>query len=84
MNKKTIAILLFSILLISIGTVLLVNAISELTTDWTDQSRAVFKQYVKVLGFLSVMGLVYFRLSKSKEESLEEEYIDDIIEEKGE
>ena len=84
MNKKTITILLLFILLISICTVLVVNGIPELTEDWTAQSRAIFKQYVKVIGFLSVMGLVYLRLRKSKEENLIEEYIDDEIEEKGE
>lgn len=84
MNKKTITILLLFILLISICTVLVVNGIPELTEDWTARSRAILKQYVKVIGFLSVMGLVYLRLRKSKEENLEEEYIDNKIEEKGE
>jgi len=81
MNKKTIIILLLFILLISICTVLVVNGMPELTEDWTTQSRAIFKQYVKVIGFLSVMGLVYLRLRKSKEKNLEEEYIDDQVEE---
>ncbi len=81
MNKKTITILLLFILLISICTVLVVNGMPELTADWTAQSRALFKQYVKVFGFLSVMGLVYLRLRKSKEERFEEEYFENQDEE---
>lgn len=75
MNKKTISILLLFILLISICTILIVNAKPELTSNLTAQSIAVFKQYVKVFGFLSVMALVYLGFSKSKEASLDEEYI---------
>lgn len=81
MNKKYITIILFLILLISVCTVLIVNAKPELTAEWTRESRAVFKQYVKVFGFLSVMGLVYLRLRKSKEERLEEKYLEEQCEE---
>lgn len=73
MNKKHITILLVLILLISVCTVLIINQKPELTASWTAEYKAVFKQYVKVFGFLSVMGLVFLRLRKTKEERLEEQ-----------
>lgn len=81
MNKKHITIILVLVLLISVCTILIINQKPELTLNWTIEFRAVFKQYVKVFGFVSVMGLVYLHLRKTKEESLEEAKIDEDIEE---
>lgn len=77
MNKKRIIIIiLVLILIISVASVLVINGYPDLTNGWSDQSKYVRKQYIKVVGFLSVMGLVYIvveGLGKSKQEYTDEE-----------
>lgn len=77
MNKKTIVVLvLVLVLLLSVSSILVINGFPELTLDWSNQSRYVGKQYIKVVGFLSIMGLVYIlveELKITKPEKQEEE-----------
>jgi len=83
MNKKRIVIIaLVVILLISVGSVLVINAYPDLTLGWTLESKSVLKQYIKVIGFLSVMGMVYLvveglKIAKQENEEVENE-IDDV------
>ena len=77
MNKKRIIIIiLVLILIVSVASVLVINSYPDLTNAWSDQTKYVRKQYIKVVGFVSVMGLVYIiveGLGKAKEEYAEEE-----------
>lgn len=73
MNKKNLPIvLLLAILAVSVGGVLLLNGSDEFTNDWGVQSVKLVKQYLKLLGFLSVIGLVYIRIKRSKTNEIEE------------
>ncbi|PCH70181.1 MAG: hypothetical protein COC06_04970 [Bacteroidales bacterium] len=82
MNKKRIVkVALAAILLISVSSVLVINAYPDLTLGWTLESKSVLKQYIKVIGFLSVMGLVYLfveglKIAKQENEEGEKE-VDD-------
>ncbi len=81
MNKKTVlVIILVLILILSISSVLVINGFPNLTIDWADQSKYVGKQYIKVLGFLSVMGLVYILVEGLKISKLEKQEEDNNIE----
>ena len=74
MNKKTIlTIILLTILLISVVAILVINQ-ADILSEWTKESISLLKQYLKVFGFLSVMGLVYLRLQKPEmDRPIEEE-----------
>ena len=74
MNKKRIVkIALVVILLISVSSVLVINAYPNLTLGWTLESKSVLKQYIKLTGFLSVMGWVYLVVEGLKIAKLENE-----------
>lgn len=82
MNKKTtMVIILVLILILSVSSVLVINGFPDLTLDWSDQSKYVAKQYIKVLGFLSVMGLVYILVDGLKMTKLEKQEADNNMEE---
>ncbi|MDM8158424.1 hypothetical protein QUH73_01215 [Labilibaculum sp. K2S] len=60
MNKKTVVVVVLSVILfLSVSSVLVINGFPDLTYDWTVESKSILKQYIKLLGFISVMGLVY-------------------------
>lgn len=72
-NKKTLIIILLIVLLISVGAILLINN-SDLLVNFDNNTVSLIKQYLKVTGFLSIMGLVYLRMkngSKAKSEEIE-------------
>lgn len=72
-NKKTLIIILLIVLLISVGAILLINN-SDLLVNLDNNTVSLIKQYLKVTGFLSIMGLVYLRMnngSKAKSEEIE-------------
>jgi agmatine/peptidylarginine deiminase len=74
MNKKRIVIIILILILIaSVASVLVINGYPDLTNGWSDQSKYVRKQYIKVVGFLSVMGLVYILVEGLKTTKLEEQ-----------
>jgi agmatine/peptidylarginine deiminase len=82
MNKKRIAIItLVLILIVSVASVLVINGYPDLTADWSDQLTYVRKQYIKVVGFISVMGLVYIAVEGMKTTKLEEQDEENKIEE---
>ncbi|BAX82659.1 hypothetical protein [Labilibaculum antarcticum] len=82
MNKKRIAIIILAlILIVSVASVLVINGYPDLTADWSDQLTYVRKQYIKVVGFLSVMGLVYIAVEGMKTTKLEEQDGENKIEE---
>lgn len=77
-NRKQINTILLLILIISIGSILLINGQPELTENWTVNTKSIVKQYCKVIGFLSVMALVYLRLKSSKLKSIDEDEVDEV------
>ncbi|MDQ2178973.1 hypothetical protein [Marinifilum sp. D714] len=70
-NKKTLLIILLVVLLISVGSILLINN-TELLVNLEANAVSLIKQYLKVIGFLSIMGLVYLRMKKGNETTSEE------------
>lgn len=70
-NKKTLIIILLLVLLISLGSILLINN-TELLVSFDTNTVSLIKQYLKVIGFLSIMGLVYLRMKKGNETTSEE------------
>lgn len=70
-NKKTLIIILLLVLLISLGSILLINN-TELLVSLDVKTVSLIKQYLKVIGFLSIMGLVYLRMKKGNETTSEE------------
>ena len=74
MNKRNIlTMILLAIILISVVAILIINQ-TEIVSKWTKESISLLKQYLKVFGFLSVMGLVYLRLQKPEmDRPIEEE-----------
>lgn len=70
-NKKTLIIILLLVLLISLGSILLINN-TELLASLDAKTVSLIKQYLKVIGFLSIMGLVYLRMKKGNETTSEE------------
>lgn len=70
-NKKTLIIILLLVLLISLGSILLINN-TELLVSLDANTVSLIKQYLKVIGFLSIMGLVYLRMKKGNETTSEE------------
>ncbi|WP_461642659.1 hypothetical protein [Labilibaculum euxinus] len=81
MNKKTIVVVVLSVILFLSGSsVLVINGFPDLTYDWTEESKSILKQYIKLLGFISVMGLVYtlvegFKKTKPEDQDAENEVI---------
>ncbi|WP_461629652.1 hypothetical protein [Labilibaculum euxinus] len=81
MNKKTIVVVVLSVILfLSVSSVLVINGFPDLTYDWTEESKSILKQYIKLLGFISVMGLVYtlvegFKKTKPEDQDAENEVI---------
>ncbi|MDQ1772665.1 hypothetical protein GQR60_10415 [Labilibaculum sp. A4] len=81
MNKKTIVVVVLSVILfLSVSSVLVINGFPDLTYDWTVESKSILKQYIKLLGFISVMGLVYtlvegFKKAKPEDQDAENEVI---------
>jgi hypothetical protein len=69
-NKKSIIIILFIVLFACIGTVLLINN-SVILTHNDINSISLTKQYLKTLGFLSIMGLVYVSMKGSSKNDLD-------------
>ncbi|RKE04791.1 hypothetical protein [Marinifilum flexuosum] len=70
-NKKTLLIILLVVLLISVGSIVLINN-TELLVNLEANAVSLIKQYLKVIGFLSIMGLVYLRMKKGNETTSEE------------
>ncbi|MUP39231.1 hypothetical protein [Labilibaculum euxinus] len=81
MNKKTVVVVVLSVILfLSVSSVLVINGFPDLTYDWTVESKSILKQYIKLLGFISVMGLVYtlvegFKKTKPEDQDAENEVI---------
>ena len=81
MNKKTVVVVVLSVILfLSVSSVLVINGFPDLTYDWTEESKSILKQYIKLLGFISVMGLVYtlvegFKKAKPEDQDAENEVI---------
>ena len=81
MNKKTVVVVVLSVILfLSVSSVLVINGFPDLTYDWTEESKSILKQYIKLLGFISVMGLVYtlvegFKKTKPEDQDAENEVI---------
>ncbi|MBN2597099.1 hypothetical protein [Labilibaculum sp.] len=74
MSKKVIVVVVLAVVLfLSVISVLIINGFPDLTYDWTVESKSVLKQYIKVLGFLSVMGLVYTFVEGLKKVKLEDQ-----------
>ncbi|MCT4601426.1 MAG: hypothetical protein N4A59_00810 [Marinifilum sp.] len=72
-NKKTYILILLITLVLSVGSILLINN-SDLLIDFDTNTVSLIKQYLKVTGFLSIMGLVYLRMksvSKTEGEEIE-------------
>lgn len=72
-NKKTYILILLITLVLSVGSILLINN-SGLLIDFDTNTVSLIKQYLKVTGFLSIMGLVYLRMksvSKTEGEEIE-------------
>ena len=66
MTKKTsLIVVLLAVLILSVGSVLLINN-TDLLIDWETNKVSLLKQYLKVIGFLSIMGLVYLRMKSVK------------------
>lgn len=70
-NKKTLLIILLVVLLFSVGSIVLINN-TELLANLEANAVSLIKQYLKVIGFLSIMGLVYLRMKKGNETTSEE------------
>lgn len=73
MTKKTsLIVVLLVVLILAVGSILLINN-TDLLIDWETNKVSLLKQYLKVVGFLSVMGLVYLRMKSVKrtEEEIE-------------
>ncbi|PXY02802.1 hypothetical protein DF185_01545 [Marinifilum breve] len=70
-NKKTLLIILLVVLLFSVGTIVLIDN-TELLANLEANAVSLIKQYLKVIGFLSIMGLVYLRMKKGNETTSEE------------
>jgi uncharacterized membrane protein len=71
-KKKLLTSILVIILLVCILFVLMVNQYPGMSVEWSAEFKSVVKQYSKVIGFLSVMGLVYVQLEGKKKETLNE------------
>ncbi|PKQ63959.1 hypothetical protein BZG02_08070 [Labilibaculum filiforme] len=78
-NKKMVVIVLSLILILSISAVLVINGFPELTPNWSVESKSILKQYIKLFGFLSVMGLVYILVEGLKMAKVQEQEIEDEI-----
>ncbi|WP_372753320.1 hypothetical protein [Labilibaculum sp.] len=67
-KKKPLILTFVIVLLLCILFVLVVNQYPSISTDWSAESKSLVKQYSKVIGFLSIMGLVYVVLEGKKNE----------------
>lgn len=64
-HKKTYNILLVIILILSVGTIVLINNTDLFVS--LESSAVLLKQYLKVVAFASFSGLVYLWFKKKKE-----------------
>jgi len=71
-NKTKLIIGLLAVLVLSVGGILLINN-SDVLNSWEDNSVSLLKQYLKVIGFLSIMAMVYFKMRGTKKETVEEQ-----------
>ena len=62
---------LLAVLVFSVGGILLINN-SDILNSWEANSISLLKQYLKVIGFLSIMAMVYVRMRNAKKEVIEE------------
>ncbi|WP_421919115.1 hypothetical protein [Marinifilum sp.] len=72
-NKRTFIIILLALIAFSLGAILLINN-TDILSGTDKNTVALTKQYLKVIGFLSIMGLVYLRMknaSKIEDEEIE-------------
>ena len=70
-NKKTFILILLVILILSVGSILLISN-SDILKGTNENTVSLIKQYLKVIGFLSIMGLVYLRMKSVKRAESEE------------
>jgi len=70
-NKTKLMIGLLAVLVFSVGGILLINN-SDILNSWEANSISLLKQYLKVIGFLSIMAMVYVRMRNAKKEVIEE------------
>ncbi|NOU58692.1 hypothetical protein [Marinifilum caeruleilacunae] len=70
-NKRTLTIILLAVLVLSIGSILLINN-TDVLSESPENTVSLIRQYLKVLGFLSIMGLVYLRMKSVKRAENEE------------
>ncbi|MPQ46664.1 hypothetical protein GCQ56_06525 [Marinifilum sp. N1E240] len=71
-NKTKLMIGLLAVLVFSVGGILLINN-SDILNSWEANSISLLKQYLKVIGFLSIMAMVYVRMRNAKKEVIEEQ-----------
>jgi len=62
---------LLAVLVFSVGGILLINN-SDILNSWEANSISLLKKYLKVIGFLSIMAMVYVRMRNAKKEVIEE------------
>lgn len=72
-KKKLLSSILGITLLACILFVLMVNQYPNISMEWSEKFKYVVKQYSKVIGFLSVMGLVYLQIEGKNKEILNED-----------
>ena len=73
MKKKTIYIVLLLLtLLFSVGIMLLIKE-TNILSGWKSDTVSLIVQYLKVLGFISFIGLVYLRLQKASSLRIEDQ-----------
>ena len=65
-NKKTYYILLGIVVVACLTTVLLFNH-TEMVKDWNAEQKALTKQYLKMFGFMAILGIIFIRFQKKKE-----------------
>ncbi|RUT73649.1 hypothetical protein [Ancylomarina longa] len=76
MKKKIVYIVLLLIVLIcSVGMILIIKE-TNILSGWKNTSVSLIVQYLKVLGFISIIGLVYLRLQKASSLRSEDQAID--------
>lgn len=70
MTKKSFAILLLCIFILSTGGIILMNN-TDIFQSWENTSLALLKQYLKVTAFICIMGGVYVWMKQAKKEDKE-------------
>jgi predicted GTPase len=66
-NKKIYYILLGAVVVACLSTILVFNH-TDFVKEWTFEQKALTKQYLKMFGFMAILGIVFVRFQKRKEE----------------